>query len=141
MTLHPAIGSNRYCGPGALAILSGLSTGETAKLLRELTGRRAIMRIGHDALLVALGRLGIPALDVVRYVKIEPRPPLWNWALTAARGTYLVSVTGHFVVVEKKDNGVIEVTDNLTIYPITLAKFWGRQKRVRRVSKVGEVGK
>ena len=37
-----AKGHNRYCGPAAISIISGLDTAQATALLRERTGRRTI---------------------------------------------------------------------------------------------------
>jgi len=59
--LHPAIGGNRYCGPGALAILTGKTTDETAAVLRAVSGKRAIRGINRKHMMAACGLLGLTA--------------------------------------------------------------------------------
>ena len=58
---------NRYCGPAALAALTGLNTGEAATLLREVSGKRAIMGTTKDAMIEALNRCGLFILDQEDY--------------------------------------------------------------------------
>lgn len=47
MKIHPvthATGdNNQFCGPSALSILTGMNTGEAARLIRHVSGKRAVM--------------------------------------------------------------------------------------------------
>lgn len=133
MTLHPAIGKNRYCGPGALSILTGYATDETAAVLRDITGKRAIFGIHHRAMLQALARFGMKTYPL----PIEPKQfTLGKWIadheFKAAHahpdfksrwyGRYLVCITGHYCVVRFTESGT-EVSDNKSIYPRPAAKY------------------
>ena len=129
--LHPAIGPNRYCGPGALAILTGLDTGDTARVLREVTGKRAICGVWWPAMLAASARLGLRLTP--RFVAGDRRPQtLEQFAAGCTRGAvYLVLVTGHYTVLADG-----EACDNCTIYPTALARYRKRRARVRRAWEV-----
>ena len=132
ISLSPAIGRNRWCGPGALAILTGLPTDETAGLLRQVSGRTAIKRIRRRYMLAVLDRLGYAAEELARTWNGRG-PALEKWAATAPPGVYLVIVTGHYVVVDATAG---EVADNHSIYPLPLGRFPRRRKLVRAVWRV-----
>ncbi len=122
MMLHPAIGSNRWCGPGALAILTGKTTDETARLLRDVSGKRAIMRIADRHMLVAMSKLGL------RWdIQGPQRGTLRNFT-GSGPAIYLIVITGHYVVV---DTSTMEVCDNRTVYPVPLAKYSQANKHVK----------
>lgn len=130
--LSPAVGRNRYCGPGALAILLGLDTDEAAARLRAVTGRRAIRRIGWFAMVLVINQRDARAVPC----GVAPGATLRSFAdALVFDGVYLVNITGHFVVLRKGD-GRIDVADNHTIYPMPLAKFRRLRSRVKGAWKV-----
>ena len=99
---------NRYCGPAAISIISGISTGEAAKLLRVITGARAIRGVWTWDLEMALQDLGY---DLLPYhsprhdsVPRRERPTLARWlkgtktSRTSGR-VFLIIAGNHFQVV------------------------------------------
>jgi hypothetical protein len=50
---------NGFCGPSAISALTGMSSGEAARLLRYITGRRSIKGTGTGSVLRALRMCGI----------------------------------------------------------------------------------
>jgi hypothetical protein len=46
--------SNRFCGPGAISALTNIDTADTAKALRDYTGRRMITGVSEGDLLDVL---------------------------------------------------------------------------------------
>ena len=74
---------NRYCGPAAISIISGISTGEAAKLLRYITGARAIRGVWTWDLEIALNDLGYELLahHSPRHDSVprKERPTLARW--------------------------------------------------------------
>lgn len=60
---------NGYCGPAAIAALTGVSTGEAARLLRDVSGRPWIKGASENIVLDVLASLG---LDVVDSYRIYP---------------------------------------------------------------------
>jgi hypothetical protein len=128
--LYPAIGGNRWCGPGALAILTGKDTDETARLLREVSGKRAIFGIQQRYMLDVLHREGLRALEIGQLAQTGP---FRKFKGEACPGTYLVIITGHYVVI---DTATMEVCDNMTVYPVPLAKYRRANKRVKRAWRI-----
>lgn len=56
---HDPKDNNRFCGPSALSALTGMSSGEAARLLRYVTGKRSIKGTGTGAVRKALLMCGI----------------------------------------------------------------------------------
>lgn len=75
MKIHPvnhAKGdTNRYCGPSALSIVTGMSTGEAARLLRTLSGAAAIKGTTTGQMSRAFRTCGI---NMVR-IKVKHQAP------------------------------------------------------------------
>src|SRR5690242_4309825 len=94
--LHPALGKNRYCGPGALAMLFGCSTDEAAAVLREVSGKTYIKGIEPAAMLRAVERFGGQAHPEPI---VKPRA-VREWARGCCAGKWLVQVTKHYVAVD-----------------------------------------
>lgn len=122
--LHPALGKNRYCGPGALAMLFGCSTDEAAAVLRDVSGRSSIKRIGAAEMLRAIERLGARAHPEPI---VKPRA-VREWA-RGCHGKWLVQVTGHYVAIDATSDE-IEIGDNQSVTARTLDEFRRGGKRV-----------
>jgi hypothetical protein len=56
--------SNRYCGPNALALLTGQHVDDVTRMLRMVSGRPAIKGTHNRHMLAVLERLGFSALPV-----------------------------------------------------------------------------
>ena len=54
---------NRYCGPSVISAITGMTTGEAARLLRHITGRPSIRGSSYWAVTRALEMCGIRAID------------------------------------------------------------------------------
>lgn len=74
---------NGYCGPAALAALAGISTGDAARVLREVGGHRAIRGTSDRTMLDALQHEG---LEVVQVCRPRPKPTLRAWLRLFYRG-------------------------------------------------------
>lgn len=70
---------NRYCGPSVISALTGMTTGQAARLLRKQTGKKLIKGTSIGAILRALHRCGIDACDRVNYINPIDRPTLAEW--------------------------------------------------------------
>lgn len=109
--LHPVKrgtkASNRYCGPAALSILTGLDTKDTARLLRDVSGFRSIKGTSRGAMKAALIKLGI---NVMRWSIPNTFPcikPLtfvqWERVTRIARDTddtFLLVMGHHWAVIK-----------------------------------------
>jgi len=119
MKMSMPFGSNGYCGPTVLSILSGKSTDECS-LLASKDGKRLGPMYVHQLTysLTALGINYLPyktTLRIGRYdSKDYPYPTLKQWMREARRPSerdtpFILVITGHYILV-KGD----EVVDTLT---------------------------
>lgn len=92
---------NRYCGPSALSILTGIDTGRAAALLRRVSGAPRIRGTSSGAVKTALWNLGI---HMSWTAMAGRRPTLTQWLkLTRTlRGdnTYLLAVGHHWAIIQ-----------------------------------------
>lgn len=137
MILHPAIGTNRYCGPAALAILTGLDTDACATMLRMVSGKRYIKGIAKRHMLKCLQNLNLSTTNVS--IGFKPHPlqtfglPLNKWIDTVSAATYLVIIANHFVVVDAKFG---MVCDNGTVYPLCIDRYRQKGKHVKKAWRI-----
>ena len=72
---------NRFCGPAAVSILTGMNTGEAARLIRHVTGKTLVAgTLGHH-IDKALRRCNL-YIDMVAnygYREVKLRPTLSQW--------------------------------------------------------------
>lgn len=101
---HSGPRSNRYCGPSALSAITGLSTGDTAALLRKVSGKRSIKGTHTSHMRSALLQLGYSMHTWFDYdgLPAKGRPTLLQWAKKRAPGgdVYLLSVGYHWALVQ-----------------------------------------
>lgn len=101
-----AKGHNRFCGPAALSIISGIDTAQAAYLLRSLGKRKSITGTSTGEVLRALQHLGYNAFSVAKVNPLKPKdnPTLAGWlrATTKTRGSklYLIDAGHHWQVVQ-----------------------------------------
>ncbi len=136
MNLHPAIGGSRgngYCGPAAVAILTGLDTGSAAAHIRRITGKKRVVGVSVTAMLRVLGGLKLNTTQTTdaRWTQKQwrkLRPTLQNWAAGMPSEVYLVNITGHWLVYDGRSG---EVCDNHTIYPLHVGRYKFRRRFVK----------
>lgn len=95
-------GRNRYCGPAAIAALTGLTTDDSAFLLRAVTGRRRIQSIKPLEILSVLFHLNFSVDRFQLFPGDRDGPDLgeWlDWFPAPATGVSLIATTRHFQVV------------------------------------------
>lgn len=122
-----AKGSNRYCGPAALSIITGMDTGRCAKFFRKISGKRAIRGLHHHHMLRGLEILGYEA----HACAILPKQNLRKWAeenCMIFEPLYLLSVGHHYALVQKNRYCCGIVKD-----PVPLTESPYIRKRVNRV--------
>ena len=130
--LHPAIGSNSFCGPAAIASVFGISTGEAAAAIRQQTGKRSVFGVHHRDMHNTLNALNAAITPVC--LPVKPLPPSKLADRLPHVGRYIVNVTGHYVAL---DTDTMTICDNHTIYPLALDRYRGRNKRVKRAWYIG----
>lgn len=108
---HAKGDTNRYCGPSAISAVTGMTSGEAARLLRSVTGRTVIKGASSASVCSALARCGVCVERVEHRARVftadrwrfEAYPTLAAW-LKATHGTrggkvLLVSAGHHWQVV------------------------------------------
>lgn len=100
-----ARGHNRYCGPAALSIITGVDTAEAASIIRFVSRRPSIKGTSSYEILKALSLLGYQGRSAL---KVDPRnkqanPTLAAWLKSETRDSsklYLVAAGHHWQVVQ-----------------------------------------
>jgi hypothetical protein len=97
---------NRFCGPAALAYVTRSDPDSAARLLREVSGKRAIMGTQDRYMVAAMTKAGLLAAPTM------PDRFFWGKRLTLRRWVeimdpqpndeYVIRVTGHYLVVHGK---------------------------------------
>lgn len=105
LKLHPVtygVARNRFCGPSALSILTGLDTGRCAALLRRVSGRACIKGTYTGEMRKALRELGIDSLGGGVLQGTNMTLAQWSKRTRESRGqgTYLIVVGHHWAVVQ-----------------------------------------
>jgi len=91
---------NEYCGPAALAALTGLSTGAAAALLRQVSGARAIRGTPVRSMIGALRREGFILVRTEEWYPCKPIT-LRRWLDTEySGGTCLVDAGHHWWAID-----------------------------------------
>jgi hypothetical protein len=99
---NPKGDANRYCGPAAISVLTGMGTGEAARLLRSVSGRAAIKGTSNTALWSALRRCGIDIEE--RWTPpagTSPTLAAWLRSTSGERGgkVFLIVAGNHYQLV------------------------------------------
>lgn len=122
---------NRFCGPSAISILTGMSTGEAARLLRSVSGRRQIKGTGNSLMYKGLAKCGLR----MAHLPIRLRPmTLAQWLkLTVGERTpgrvFLVSAGNHWQIITGRRYACGRIREIVSI----------RDKRVKRRCRVEDV--
>jgi hypothetical protein len=141
MNIGPVIkaktGHNRYCGPGALSIITGIDTAQAAAALREVSGRKAIKGAHEVHMRRVLTKLGYR----VQTVTFPEGTTLAAWLKAnplSQRGTkvYLITVAHHYVTVQGRRGGC-----NLTGGPVALKDMKKRRGVVASILLVSKQAK
>jgi hypothetical protein len=149
MTINRNKNSNRFCGPNALAALTGRHVDDTAHALRIVTKRKAIKGVFNRHMVAALELLGyratlVPVQRPLTAVMVhrtkaartaQAFPTLTQVLRGALKGRgaapYLVNTTGHYVVIRGR-----MLFDNKHPEGIRLTECPYRRKRVKAIYAV-----
>ncbi len=99
--------SNRYCGPSAISALTNIDTADTAKALRDYTGRRMITGVAEGDLLDVLFHNYQITYKMQYWGGKEPtnkRPTLAKWLKTTVKErtkgrVFLIVAGNHYQVI------------------------------------------
>ena len=103
--LHKPHGRNRWCGPGAISILTGCSTDDASRLIRTVSGKRSTTGTSARDLGVVLEAFGFGLYrdEDYRHLDTIKRPTLKQWIdkkQIEPWHTFLVDAGCHFQVVQ-----------------------------------------
>ena len=142
-TLHPIHGKNRWCGPGAISLLTGMSTDEASRLARSFTLSTKCTYMTHRTMLQCLDECNLnPNLfDRYEHIPTRKRPTLNQWRKQFKNDlrlkeqgydVFLVSAGNHYQILQ----GDFFV-DNIVKDPILFDEMKkGKGRRVRKVWKI-----
>jgi len=125
------IGFNKFCGPAVLSILTGKNTDECASVISSISGQYTVTGVNLDVLLTAAQRLGFDSKSVLSDTSLYSTLV----QLAGSDGIYIVTIIGHFVVIEVKERKIY-FCDNHTKEPIPAASSARLQQRVVMTHKV-----
>ena len=126
---------NRYCGPAIISSLTGMTTGEAARLIRSVTGERKVTGVHTHHIIRALDLCGISYFPGSRLsFNLQNKPTLAKWLKDAkeSRSTgrvFLVVAGHHFQLVEGRRYVCGRTKDIVSI----------KDKSVKRRCRVEEV--
>lgn len=153
--------SNKYCGPAALSIVTGMTTGEAARLLRHQSGKASIKGTTHGQMQRAFKACGVtmksiwikPAEAKVRTKRdpfdgrvigtyVEDRPTLTQWlkdsqSIRTSGRVFLVSAGHHWQIITGRrfccgiTKQIVSITD----------KKANRRARVEAVYELTAIGR
>lgn len=140
-TLHdalPVIGQkhNRYCGPAAMAAITGLNTGECARIMRDVSGKRSIRGLHVQHMIRSLNHVGIAVASVEyegdpsrpEWERYKDRPTLNQW-LKEYDGHPAIVVAGNHYWAMSGDSYV----DSFNRMPVPLSSIRQPKARVEQV--------
>ena len=126
---------NRYCGPAIISSLTGMTTGEAARLIRSVTGERKVTGVHTHHIIRALDLGGISYFPGSRLsFNLQNKPTLAKWLKDAkeSRSTgrvFLVVAGNHFQLIEGRRYVCGRTKDIVSI----------KDKSVKRRCRVEEV--
>lgn len=125
-----ATDKNRYCGPSAISAVTGLTTGEAARLIRSITGKASVKGTHASELIGAFAKCNIEVLSV-RCVSGESTLGQWLKDSSQLRGddVFLVSAGHHWQLVQGRKY----------VCGLTTEVVSQRDRRVKRRAKVKSV--
>lgn len=106
LTLYRPHGSNKYCAPAVLSILTGDSSDQGSSVLRDISGRRAIKGCGNGTLHNGICRVGFEASSFTSFATNRRNyngcPTLNQWLADTDRTgkTFVVLSSHHFYIVQ-----------------------------------------
>lgn len=125
-----ATDKNRYCGPSAISAVTGLTTGESARLIRSVTGKASVKGTHASELIGAFAKCNIE-VSSVRCVSGESTLGQWLKDSRQLRGddVFLVGAGHHWQLVQGRRY----------VCGLTTEVVSQRDRRVKRRAKVKSV--
>ena len=140
MKLQRNKGDNTYCGPAALALITGQPVSNATSAIRFITGQSAVRGVTQRDLLRSISMFGkLPVVVPKNYVR-DTNPTL-AYVLRSAGlrdrrpdTVFLITLTGHFIVLKGR-----KIYDNHNPEGVFLRKYQHRRKRVKAVFQIQEL--
>lgn len=133
--LNEIYGMNRYCGPGVLSALTGLSSDICANAIAKINGKRVITAVEVPDLIRAVESLGFK----VEEQQVMAQSIYGFFVGIAGRdGSYIIMIHGHVVAAEVL-KGRISLIDNHTKKPINAGASARLMQRVIKAWKVTKI--
>ncbi len=127
---------NRYCGPSAISCITGMTTGEAARLIRHVGGRKSVKGSYDWEVREALERCGIKSNRMTFGLNLHRRtgPTLAGWLKATvkertAKRVFLIVAGWHYQVVQGR-----RIVCGILWDPTSI-----RGKRVKRRARVSQV--
>lgn len=121
-------GRTTWCGPSALDIITGCGYDRALDVLRLVTGKRSIKGTTNRAMLDALAKLSWTTKPVPVDVGLTLAAWLRGRSKDQQTQTFLINVTGHYVVVRGRKG-----CDSHTKEPVWISDMPFRRSRVQKV--------
>jgi len=108
-TLKPvkraAKGHNRFCGPAAVSIITGIDTAEASAVIRHVSRKRSVQGTSNWEVLQSLALLGFKATSAAKVdpLNLKSNPTLAAWLKRDERdgkALYLIAAGYHWQVVQ-----------------------------------------
>jgi hypothetical protein len=107
MKLHPVNrvkGGNRFCGPAVISAITGMTTCEASRLIRNQTGRKMVTGTGTAEMLNALYECGVSMKHIALYAGTRPSPTITGWlreskAIRTPGRVFLVATSNHWQLI------------------------------------------
>lgn len=136
-----ATDKNRYCGPSAISAVTGLTTGEAARLIRAVTGKASVKGTYASELIGAFAKCNI---EVYSASCVSGEKTLGQWLKESSqlRGddVYLVSAGHHWQLVQGR-KFVCGITREVVSQQDGRVKRRAKVKSVYRLTATGKVEK
>lgn len=134
--LHVKGDKNRYCGPSAISAITGMNTGEAARMIRHVSGRKSVKGSADWEVREVLERCGIRSVRENFGLKLgrSKGPTLAAWLRhtkkeRTAKRVFLIVAGWHYQLVQGR-----RIVCGILGEPTSI-----RDKRVKRRARVAEV--
>lgn len=136
-----ATDKNRYCGPSAISAVTGLTTGEAARLIRSINGKASVKGTHASELVAAFAKCNIE-VSSVSCVSGESTLGQWLKDSRQLRGddVYLVSAGHHWQLVQGS-KFVCGITREVVSQKDRRVKRRAKVKSVYRLTATGKITK
>ena len=137
--LHKPHGRNRWCGPGAISILTGCSTDDASRLIRTVSGKQSTTGTSVRDLITVLEAFGFGLWREDNHCSRDTneRPTLAQWFATKQVEpwqTFLVDAGHHFQLIQG-DLFIDNIVKDLVAFEDMSS---GKRRRVRQTWMIYE---